>query len=48
MAELLDRILDFDNVKAAWEHSCGKGKTPGVDDWSLRRFGRHWEENLRC
>lgn len=47
MAELLDRILDFDNVKAAWEHSCGKGKTPGVDDWSLRRFGRHWEENLR-
>lgn len=47
MAELLDRILDFDNVKAAWEHSRGKGQTPGVDDWSLRRFGRNWEENLR-
>jgi hypothetical protein len=48
MAELLDRILDFDNVKLAWEHSAGKGKTPGVDDWSLRRFGRGWEENLRA
>lgn len=47
MAELLDRILDFENVKAAWEHSRNKGKTPGVDDWSLKRFGRGWEENLR-
>jgi retron-type reverse transcriptase len=47
MGELLDRILDFDNVKAAWDVASDKGKTPGVDDWSLRRFGRNWEENLR-
>lgn len=47
MATLLDQILDFDNVQSAWQHVKSQGKTPGVDDWSVRRFARNWEENLR-
>ena len=47
MTTMLDQILDFENVKAAWDHVRTSGKTPGVDDWGVRRFARHWEENLR-
>ncbi len=47
MGVLLDRILDFENVKAAWEEVRKGGKTPGVDRVTARRFERHWEENLR-
>lgn len=48
MNDLLDRILEFENLRAAWEHVRTRGQTPGVDDWSARRFARHWEENLRA
>jgi len=44
---LLDRVLDFGNMKSAWERVRGSGETPGVDNWSVRRFQRHWEANLR-
>ena len=44
---LLDRILDFDNLHTAWQHVRTHGQTPGVDDWSAKRFARNWEENLR-
>lgn len=47
MAALFEQVLEFDNIKSAWEHTRSKGKTPGVDDWSARRFARNWEENLR-
>ena len=47
MGVLLDRILDFENVKEAWEEVRKGGKAPGVDHVSARRFGRHWEERLR-
>lgn len=47
MATTLDQILAFENVKAAWDHVRTSGETPGVDNWSVRRFARHWEENLR-
>ena len=46
MGVLFDRILEFENVKAAWDDVRKGGKTPGVDRMTLRRFGRHWEENL--
>ncbi len=47
MGALLERILDFENVKAAWEEVRKGGKAAGVDNVSARRFGRHWEERLR-
>lgn len=47
MSDLLERILAFENMCTAWEHVRTRGQTPGVDDWSVRRFARSWEENLR-
>jgi group II intron reverse transcriptase/maturase len=47
MAQMLDRILDFENVKKAWEESRSGGQTAGVDRWTTRRFQRQWESNLR-
>ena len=47
MGALLDKILDFENMKEAWDHTSTKGKAPGVDRWSIRRYRRRWEENLR-
>lgn len=45
---MLDKILEIENLTAAWLNVSSGGETPGVDDWSLRRFGRQWEENLRA
>ncbi len=47
MAALLEQVLAFENVQAAWEEVSKGGKTPGVDNVSIRRFARRWEENLR-
>ena len=46
MAQLLDRILAFENMKEAWEETRAGGETPGVDHERARRFQRHWESNL--
>ncbi len=47
MAQLLERILDFENMTEAWQETRRNGKTAGVDHWSVRRFQRHWERHLR-
>ncbi len=46
MAQLLDRILAFDNMVKAWEETRRGGETPGVDHQTIRRFQRHWETHL--
>ncbi|MER2599359.1 MAG: reverse transcriptase domain-containing protein [Caldilineales bacterium] len=47
MASLFDQAVQFENLQRAWESTRDKGQTPGVDDWTTRRFARNWEENLR-
>jgi len=47
MAQMMDRILDFENMAAAWKETRKGGKSAGVDHWSVRRFGWHWEEHVR-
>lgn len=46
MAGLLDRALDPANLRQAWEEVAANRGMPGVDDVSIRRWGRNWEERL--
>lgn len=46
MAGLLDRVLDPVNLREAWEEVAANRGMPGVDDVSIRRWGRNWEERL--
>jgi CRISPR-associated protein Cas1 len=46
MGKLLDRVLDMDNLRAAWNEVAENRGMPGVDDVSIRRWGRRWEERL--
>jgi group II intron reverse transcriptase/maturase len=43
---LIDRILSHDNLRAAWEEVAESGSAPGVDDISVARWRRNWEERL--
>jgi len=43
---LLERILSMENLTAAWEAVAGNEGMPGVDDVSIRRWHRNWEERL--
>jgi group II intron reverse transcriptase/maturase len=43
---LIDRILSHDNLRAAWEEVAASGSAPGVDDISVKRWRRNWEERL--
>ncbi len=43
---LIDRILQPDNMRQAWEEVSKRDGTPGVDRVSVRRWRRNWEERL--
>jgi len=42
----LERILDMENLTAAWEAVAANKGMAGVDDVSIRRWRRNWEERL--
>ena len=42
----IERILDPDNLRAAWEEVQEKKGAPGIDRVSLKRWGRNREERL--
>lgn len=44
---MLDAILSWPNLCLAWERVADNRGAPGPDQVSVRRFARHWEENLR-
>jgi len=46
VGELFDRITAIDNLKSAWLRVAANRGAPGVDEVSIARFARHWEENL--
>jgi group II intron reverse transcriptase/maturase len=43
---LIDRILQPDNMRAAWEEVAAKKGAPGIDGVSIKRWRRNWEERL--
>ena len=43
---MLDRVLDRDNLRLAWLDVQANKGAPGVDEVSLKRWGRNWEANL--
>jgi len=44
---MIDRVLAWRNLCDAWDRVADNRGAPGIDRVSIRRFGRHWEENLR-
>jgi len=44
---MIDDILDWSNLCRAWEQVADNKGAAGPDRVSIRRFARHWEENLR-
>lgn len=44
---MFDAILAWPNLCLAWEKVADNRGSPGPDRVSIRRFARHWEENLR-
>ena len=42
----IERVLNPDNLCAAWEDVERKKGSPGIDRVSLKRWGRNWEERL--
>ncbi len=46
MGQLLNRILNLDNLREAWEEVAENRGMAGVDDVSIRRWRRTWEERL--
>lgn len=42
----IERILDPDNLRRAWEEVREKKGAPGIDRVSLKRWERNWEERL--
>jgi len=43
---LIDRILQPENMRAAWEEVAAKKGAPGIDGVSIKRWRRNWEERL--
>jgi group II intron reverse transcriptase/maturase len=43
---LINRILQPDNMRAAWEEVAAKKGAPGIDGVSIKRWRRNWEERL--
>jgi len=43
---LIERILQPDNMQAAWEEVARKKGAAGIDDVSIKRWRRNWEERL--
>jgi CRISPR-associated protein Cas1 len=46
MGRWIDRILAMDNLREAWEEVAENRGMPGVDDVSIPRWRRTWEERL--
>jgi group II intron reverse transcriptase/maturase len=44
---MIERVLAWDNLCDAWLRVADNRGAPGVDQVSIQRFARHWEENLR-
>jgi len=44
---MISRVLAWENLCDAWERVADNRGAPGIDRVSIRRFARHWEENLR-
>jgi len=42
----IERILNPDNLRSAWEEVQSKKGAPGIDRVSLKRWERNWEERL--
>lgn len=45
--DMMEQVLAWDNLDAAWLLVADNRGAPGVDSVSIQRFARHWEENLR-
>ena len=43
---MIERILDRHNLEDAWNDVQARKGAPGVDDVSVKRWGRNWEERL--
>jgi group II intron reverse transcriptase/maturase len=46
MGRLIEHILDMQNLCAAWDEMAENKGLPGVDNVSIRRWRRNWEERL--
>lgn len=46
MGKLFDRALDLDNLAEAWDEVAKNRGMPGVDNVSIERWRRNWEERL--
>ncbi len=46
MGQLLQRVLTLDNLRIAWEAVAENRGMAGVDDVSIQRWRRDWEERL--
>jgi group II intron reverse transcriptase/maturase len=46
MSRLIERILDMGNLRVAWEEMAENKGLAGVDNVSIRRWRRKWEERL--
>jgi group II intron reverse transcriptase/maturase len=44
--KLINQILSPDNMRSAWEEVAGKHSAPGIDQVSVERWRRNWEERL--
>lgn len=45
---MIERILSWDNLCAAWNDVAGANAAPGADGVSVARWSRNWEERLRA
>ena len=43
---VINQVLSPDNMRAAWEEVAARKGAPGVDQVSIKRWRRAWEENL--
>lgn len=47
MSSLRRRLVEFDNLRRAWENVATNNGMPGVDNISVAAFRRNWEARLR-
>lgn len=44
--DLIDEVLDADHLRRAWEQIRANKGGPGIDQVTLARWARNWEENI--